>query len=244
MKAEDRAILEIAKTRPGLIKSGMRTSFRKGLEWLRSVDPRHNYVGMTENHTWDRPPFVPDATRWRTGYDPEKPGFYTVTIEVWEVEDTNPLSSEKFDAMTHWSFWLIDAYATYPGFEIWRSDRRGKAQAMLYSHDKEVLGIETDFPEIPADQMPPIQKAHVWTAKMPRTTEQFDEGQQVWQGRWESESDDPDMVKLKGKRRFGNGYTGEWINGEEIKWKPDKVNEDFAMKLNLERGYHGCEFSI
>jgi len=237
MKAEDIAIQEIAKTRPGLIKSGMRTSFRKGLEWLRSVDPRHNYVGMTKDHTWDRPPFIPDATRWRTGYNPEKPGFYTVTIEVWEVEDTNSLSSKKFEAMTHWSFWLIDAYATYPGFEIWRSDRRGKGQAMLYSHDKEALGIETDFPEIPADQMPPIQKAHVLTANMPRKTDLFDKGQQVWLGEGYKSEGDIELVKVKGKRRFGNSYTGQWVNEGDIEWKPDRVDEEFAMKLNLERAY-------
>lgn len=147
MSLEERARNLLAKDLPGLRKCGLRQTMRDAYQWIypgsQKTDDGIWTVGEMERveEDWPRPPFIPDATRFRKCAFQHNQSSLTPCVEIWEIEDTNPITSQKLKDIETWMFWHWDG-AMHPQFELWRTDRWGQGRYRILSTAEDHYGVK------------------------------------------------------------------------------------------------------
>lgn len=152
MSLEERARRQLAQDLPGLRKCGLRETMREAYRWIYPNSKKDEdgiwTVGEMERveEYWPAPNFVPDATRFRKCAFSHSPESLTPCVEIWEIEDTNPITSKKLDDIEHWMSWHWDG-AMHPQFELWRANRWGQGRFRVISTAEDHYGVKlVDLP--------------------------------------------------------------------------------------------------
>ena len=129
MSLEKHAGERLAKDLVGFRKNGLPF-------WLRHLAREHYLQGMERERGLG---FVPDGTRLRRqpAFNPEcEP--WDVTLELWEIEDTNPLTEEKLRAISMFANDLYDMSFVFT--ELWVCDRYGLNHRKVYDVRDDIAG--------------------------------------------------------------------------------------------------------
>ena len=84
-----------------------------------------------EGLEFEAPHFIPDGTRLR-----RQPAFnpriepWDMTVELWEIKDTCPLTAEKLESVRHLARDLYDNASVFT--ELWICDRYGLSRRKVY----------------------------------------------------------------------------------------------------------------
>jgi len=148
MKTEAEALATLCLTQKGLIKNGFFETLQKVVEfWYQDHEERDwciNHTMVTERNEI-RPPFIPDATRFKWGYLGEgEERIKMPCIELWEIEKTNPLTQAKIDKIEGY---LVDIWddLDYPDFEVWTANSRGRGVDRVFSMFEDICGVKVDY---------------------------------------------------------------------------------------------------
>ena len=149
MKTEAEALEILSLTQEGILKNGFRKTLRKALEFGWRENGEYKEVDKWIEHLlverWNemKPPFVPDATRFKWGYLGEG-RMKMPCVELWEIEKTNPLNQSKIDKIECYLLNMWDS-ETRPDFEIWTANSRGRGVDRVYSMFEDMYGVKVDY---------------------------------------------------------------------------------------------------
>jgi hypothetical protein len=127
---EDFARQRLQKDLPGFRKNGLRFF----VHWIS----RQN-EGWLEGMESSEHGFVPDGTRLRRqpAFNPAC-GPWDMTLELWEVEDTCPITREKLRAIRVFANDLFDLSEYFT--ELWVCDRYGLNRRKIYGVRDDIEG--------------------------------------------------------------------------------------------------------
>ena len=123
---EKMAFDRLAKSIPDLRKNGLRKTINEALHWAAETDD----VCLIDALEYRTPNFVPDGTRLKKCKYAEC-GRRAPIIEMWEIEDTSKITSEKMDKIKTWWFNNFEGYL--PFFELWVTDRWGNNRHKVWA---------------------------------------------------------------------------------------------------------------
>jgi hypothetical protein len=132
MSLEKHAQRRLSKDLIGFRANGLRF-------WLRHLAEEHDLEDMEKMRGHG---FVPDGTRLRR-QPADNPDCepWDVTLELWEIEDTNLLTSEKLRAISMFANDLFDLSFVFT--ELWVCDRYGLTRRKIYDVREDIDGGDT-----------------------------------------------------------------------------------------------------
>lgn len=138
MGLEKRALDILSLSVRGLRPNGLRQTVKEAVGWANQFNYDFEAEDMVKN--WQHPQFIPDATRWRKCFPSHAKHIYTSCVEIWEIENTHPLTQSKIDHVINWigAFWDP---ISHPFFELWRCDGWGRGEHRIYSTATDLYGI-------------------------------------------------------------------------------------------------------
>jgi len=116
----------LAKAVPNLRKNGLSKTINEALHWVAETDD----VFLEDALDYCTPTFVPDGTRLRKCKYVEC-GSRAPIIEIWEIEDTSKITSDKMDKIEKW--WFNNFEGRLPFFELWVTDRWGNNRNKVWA---------------------------------------------------------------------------------------------------------------
>ena len=126
---EKMAFDNIAKSIPNLRKNGLKKTINEAIAWANETAEIEELV-VKDPHEYWTPPFVPDGSRLRK-MRYAKCGGRCPIVEMWEIEDTSKITSEKMDKITNW--WFNNFEGELPFFELWVTDRWGNNKNKVWA---------------------------------------------------------------------------------------------------------------
>ena len=139
MKIIERMAFEkLLKTMPDLKRSGLRKTIEDAVIW--GYDGSDDFDD--ETMSFGKPPFVPDATRFRKMMRDDGSKREPI-VEIWEIEDTSKVTHEKMEKIIEWWNWYFDG-ADIPFFELWTTDRWGNNRNKVWSDYEDIYGRSID----------------------------------------------------------------------------------------------------
>ena len=135
---ERMAFDRLSKIMPDLKRSSLRKTIEESIKW--GYDGSDYYDD--ELLRFGKPPFVPDATRFRKMMRDDGSKREPI-VEIWEIEDSSKVTSEKMYKIVEWWSWYFDG-AEIPFFELWTTDRWGNNRNKVWSDYEDVYGRSID----------------------------------------------------------------------------------------------------
>ena len=120
------AFQKLIKSMPDLRKNGLRKTINEALHWASE----ENDVDLIDALEYQTPSFVPDGTRLKKCRYAEC-GRRAPIVEMWEIEDTSKITTEKMHKIEVW--WLNNFEGYLPFFELWVTDRWGNNRNKVWS---------------------------------------------------------------------------------------------------------------
>jgi hypothetical protein len=138
---EKMAFDKLVKIMPDLKRSSLKTTICDAIKWGYGDSDYFD----DELLRFGKPPFVPDATRFRKmmreGGSKREP-----IVEIWEIEDSSKITHEKMDRIFTWWAHNFDG-AEIPFFELWTTDRWGNNRNKVWcDYDEYNRSIDTFVP--------------------------------------------------------------------------------------------------
>ena len=132
---EKMAFDKLVKIMPDLKRSSLRSTIESAIKW----GYENNDYYSDELLNFEKPTFVPDATRFKKTVRIDNPEQREPIIEIWEIEDSSKITHEKMDNILGWWMDNFDG-AAIPFFELWVTDRWGNNRNKVWSDYEDVYG--------------------------------------------------------------------------------------------------------